>query len=594
MFHIFNRQQRENNNILLYLFAGFVGWTTFSIDDVKAAAFKSPEEQLILEQTRDSNIDDSLGFNINDFYNQPYQQIELVNEGLEKIEKGDTGQGLREIQNAWSLNPNNINVGVILCVKLIQSKDYELALSVAKQIQNTKNSEQFGIGYTLEGMIYAATEELDKAAAAFREAIKILPNEKNALQNLATLAEARKNYSEAKTYLQKILDLEPTQLKALESLARIEYISGNTGKATELLNKAIAEHPEAVSPLITLARYQLKSGQYEDVLKLTEQKNNPTLLELRGKAYFYLGETEQAEQVFLKIIEQLPDSAPANYILADFFFKTRDFSEAAKQIQNTIIKDANYLPARIGEIKILYLTGKVLEANKESESLLEEFGNRQEVLSIAGWLSMQQQDYVQAAKYFEQVADIKPNTEIILWWVNSLWAQKQYDEGFSILHDWITHNPDDISVQLAIADGYMGLQKFPEAKKKYLEVIKKAPNIAGAYNNLAWIEQEENLQQAIKYARRAVEISNQSPQTLDTLAMLLVKDGQIDQSGELLKQAVNKAPNNSELLYHLAEVFVVQNKNDEAMKIIDKLVTLDLSEDMNNRLKILQNKVNKK
>jgi putative PEP-CTERM system TPR-repeat lipoprotein len=519
---------------------------------------------------------------------------ELAKQGSEKLKKGDTQQGLKDLQEAWRLDHKLIAAGVMVTLMHLKNKDYEQALKVAREIQQAKTEKDYGLGYTMEGMVYAAKGEFDNATAAFKEAIRLMPNEQNTLLNLATLAESQKNYVDAKTYLQKIIDIEPANLKALEQLAKIEFQLGDTEKAATLLNKAISAHPEAASPVIALAQNYLKLGKDKEVLAITENKTDPAILEMRGKAYLYLGEKEKARQIFEQIVKQLPQSAPANYILADFFAKTGNIPEAAKQIQNTINKDSKFLPARIGEIKTLFYAGKVAEADKARQSLLKEFDNQQDVLGIAGWLSMQQKDFVQAEKYFRQMAKANPNTEITLWWVNSLLAQKQYDQAITGMKDWLKLHPDDINVQLALADSYMGLQKKPEAKAAYLQLIKMQPKLVPAYNNLAWLVQEEDLKQAINYAETAWSLEKENPQVLDTLGMLLINDGQIDKGAALLKEAVNKAPDNSELLYHLSEVLVMQNKNAEAIPILDKLAKLELSPNMKDRIKILQAKANTK
>ncbi|MDO9104319.1 MAG: PEP-CTERM system TPR-repeat protein PrsT [Methylovulum sp.] len=517
----------------------------------------------------------------------------LTKQGYEKLKKGESKQGLKDLEEARKLDPELILTGVLISLAYLENKDFQKALDVAKEIQQTKRQADYGLGYTAEGMIYAAKGDVEKATSAFQEAIRLLPNEKNALFNLAILAEAEKNYNGAKSYLQRIIDLDPKHLQALERYARIEFTQGNTEKAIALLTQAAASNSGAISPVIALAKYYLKSEKYQDVLNLTQNKSDPEILEMRGKAYLNLGETEKAKQIFEDIVKKMPMSAPANYALADFFAKTGNLNEAAKQIHNTTIKDPSYLPARIGEIKTLFYSGKIDDANRARDSLQKEFGNRQEVLSISGWLSMHQNEFVEAATYFEQLAKINQNSEVTLWWVNSLWSQKRFDESISIMKNWLAQHPDDISVQLTLADGYMGLLNKPEAKNAYLKLISMDPSITAAYNNLAWLEAESDLDQAISYAEKAVSIEKTNPQVLDTLGMLLIKDGQIEKGTQALQDAVDKAPENIELLYHLSEALVMQNKQSEAASVLNKLATFELSPEMKERVSKLQELANK-
>ncbi|WNB77255.1 XrtA/PEP-CTERM system TPR-repeat protein PrsT [Methylomonas koyamae] len=513
--------------------------------------------------------------------------IRLTKQGLEKLNAGDKQQGLKDLEASWKLERRLIPTGVMLALNYVQDKEYERAQKIGKEIQKLTTQKEYGLGYTIEGIVYAAKGELDKAETAFKQAIRRMPDEKNALLNLARLEEKKGHYTDAKTHLQTIVGIESTHLQALEQLAKIEFSLGNTEEATALLNKAINAHPDESGPIIILAQSYLKSGNNQNVLALTKNKTNPALLELRGKAYLSLGETESAEQIFENIVEQLPKSAAANYLLAEFFAKAGNIPEATKQIQNTLNKDPKFLPARIGEIKTLFFSGKTIEADQATQALIKEFGDKPEVLSIAGWLSSQKRDFSQAEKYFEKMARSNLDTELVLWWVNSLWAQNKYDPGFKIIKDWLKNHPDDISVQMAMADGYMGLQKKAEAKEAYLKIIEKQPKLTAAYNNLAWLVQETDLKQAIRYAEIAHDLEKENPLVTDTLGLLLIRDGQLDRGEALLKQATDKAPENAELLYHFAEVLMIRKKPTEAAPILEKLSSLKLSDTMRERVKAL-------
>ena len=568
------------------------------IDNTASAAFfdqsnTGREESLLQDTTETGTIKSMQDIdtikNLFQFNNTPnLEAIRLTNQGLEKLKSGDKTQGLKDLQEAWKISPKTLISGVMLGLNHIENKDYNQALQIAKEIQKLITIDNYGLGYTIEGMAYAGKGELDKATSAFKEAIRLIPNETNSLLNLAILAEEQKSYSDAKKYLQKIIYTNPTHLIALEKLAKIEITLGNTEIANDLLKKAIKAYPEEIRPVILLAQNYLNLGQFQQVITLTQNKTNPAIMEMLGKAYLNLGEAEKAKQVFEKIIEQLPKSAPANYILAELYAKTGNLPEATKQIQITLNKDPKFLPARIGEVKTLFYNGKVSEAEKASQLLIKEFGNQQEVLSINGWISMHQNNYAQAEKYFEAMSKSNLNSEIVLWWVNSLWAQKKHDPGFAIINEWLQNHPDDARVQQALAEGYMGQQKTPQAKAAYLKLVKLQPKSASAYNNLAWLEKDEDLKKAIHYAETALSLEKENPQILDTLGMLLVNDGQIDKGAALLKQAVDKAPDDIELLYHWAEILILQNKNAEANLILDKLAKHEPNPVMQERIKTLR------
>lgn len=573
------------------------------LPSVTRAAHFDPKETTIKQYLQDETPSDEVKTNENmdavkdlikleNTFNK--DALSLTKQGLEKLQAGDKQQGLKALEESWNIDKRLIPTGIMLALNYIQSKNYDRAQEIAKEIQKITTKKEHGMGYTIEGIIHAAKGEPDKAKTAFKSAIRIMSAEKNALLNLAILEEQEKNYKDAKTYLKRIIDIEPTHLQALEKLARIEAAQGNIKNATDLLEKAINAHPDNIRPVIAQTQNFLRSGENQKALDLTENKTEPALLELRGKAYVNLGEIEKAKQIFENIVEQLPNSAPANYVLAEFFAATGNAAEAAKQVQNTLNKDSSFLPARIAEIKTLFYNGKSAEADQATQALIKNFGEKQEILSIAGWLASQRRDYVQAEQYFAKLAKINLDTELVLWWTNSLWAQKKFDQGFKLIKDWLKNNPDDISAQMALADGYMALQKKTEAKAAYLKIIDKQPKLAAAYNNLAWLVQEENLKQAINYAETAQSLEKSNPQVMDTLGLLLARNGQLDKGEALLKEATDKSPNSAELLYHYAEILMMQKKYTEAESILAKLDSNSLNDVTRERVKAMINSLKNK
>lgn len=72
---------------------------------------------------------------------------------------------------------------------------------------------------------------------------------------------------------------------------------------------------------------------------------------------------------------------------------------------------------------------------------------------------------------------------------------------------------------LYLGNIYMQKEDFDEAEKYYKKAIKKQPNLADAYNNLAWLyyTKKENLQEAERLALKALELSPLNENYKDTL-----------------------------------------------------------------------------
>ena len=105
-------------------------------------------------------------------------------------------------------------------------------------------------------------------------------------------------------------------------------------------------------------------------------------------------------------------------------------------------------------------------------------------------------------------------------------------------------------------------KEIDKAKAKYEEVLKLNPKFGPAANNLAYILGEEgaNLDQALSYAQTAREQQPNDPSVADTLGWIYYKKNAYLKASSLLKEAVEKSPNNPIIHYHYA---LAQQKNGD-------------------------------
>jgi len=82
--------------------------------------------------------------------------------------------------------------------------------------------------------------------------------------------------------------------------------------------------------------------------------------------------------------------------------------------------------------------------------------------------------------------------------------------------------------------------------------VRANPQNVTAYNNLAWILGELKSPEAVAVAEQAYKLNPDSPAILDTLGWILVNAGQSQRGLDLLKKALAKAPDASEIHWHLA------------------------------------------
>jgi len=116
---------------------------------------------------------------------------------------------------------------------------------------------------------------------------------------------------------------------------------------------------------------------------------------------------------------------------------------------------------------------------------------------------------------------------------------------------------------------YMHSGRYDQCVKVYKDLLKENPDNAVVLNNLAWAlcayEQVRNLDEALKYAQKAIQIKPHEPNSLDTYGYILYLKGQYDKAADILKQSVRIQANSTNRL-HLGMVYEKMGRTGDAIK----------------------------
>jgi tetratricopeptide (TPR) repeat protein len=124
--------------------------------------------------------------------------------------------------------------------------------------------------YTLAGTARDKTGAIPEAEAAFREALKINPDDFDANLYLGAILYKRRDLDEAKPYLDRALRLDPKSSMARYEVAMFESTSGQYQAAAEELERLVKDDPTWLEPHIELASLYYRLHRPEDGRKERE------------------------------------------------------------------------------------------------------------------------------------------------------------------------------------------------------------------------------------------------------------------------------------------------------------------------------------
>jgi tetratricopeptide (TPR) repeat protein len=114
------------------------------------------------------------------------------------------------------------------------------------------------------------------------------------------------------------------------------------------------------------------------------------------------------------------------------------------------------------------------------------------------------------------------------------------------------------SSQALAAMGYVLYcqKKIPESIDSLKKALGIDPRNANALNSLGFIytETEQKIEEAVSLCRQATQINPKNPAYLDSLGWALFHQGSLEEARASLRAALDGAPGNKEIAFHLREV----------------------------------------
>jgi serine/threonine-protein kinase len=216
---------------------------------------------------------------------------------------GDLQRGLRLIEQAHELAPNDPQPLLARIDLALAGKDVDLAQKTLEELQPLIPGDV--------GLLERSARILDaqgksrEALAQLRTAARLQPSSKR-LHNLAQLEFKLGHITEAKSALNLLLRRSPADFDGQSMLATIELLNGDANRAIELYRQLVNRSP-GTTELSNLSVAYLFAGRYAeaaDTVKtiLARESGNPLYVLNLGDAYLLMGHRSEAEEQYHKVL----------------------------------------------------------------------------------------------------------------------------------------------------------------------------------------------------------------------------------------------------------------------------------------------------
>jgi len=413
----------------------------------------------------------------------------------------------------------------------IHLEQKETAL-VGEQIEallalNDKDAEAL----LLRARFYLLENKAEDAVKDLEEILKKMPSHRDALFFMTEARLALGQTDQARAFLGDLEKYHPNYLKAGLLKIQAAFAEGNAENAYRLANDL----------------YETARGIVPDASNMAQEISQLRVraLSARGLANLRLGKLAEARADLQEVSNASPRSAGAMINLAKVFAAEKNLAEALKLYENAILTDARNFDALSGAIGVLSRQRQFTQAHAKVDEFLAKNADRRDVQAALHYLKsdifLAEKNAAAAETELKRAMESDENyLPAYAAYASLLIARNETDAALAQYRAAVEKKPS-AAVYTLIGMLEETRENLPEAEKNYRRALDLAPQTPIAANNLAWLIADRgqgNLDEALRLAQSAVDRNTGVAGYYDTLGWVYFKKGLYSPAVEQLKKAV--------------------------------------------------------
>lgn len=472
-------------------------------------------------------------------------------------------------------------------VRLKQMGQLQNAILIFEECATLRPNDD-GVQFAL-AQLYLQAQQFSKSSLAIQKAVKIDPKNKWYIQELAYMQFEQGNYKEAAKSFKSLSEQDPKNVEWLfsyaESLMRGNDLQGAV-KSLDKLEEQVGRNPELSLEKFKLYRKIKQDDKaVEELTKaLVDFPDDTQLLANLVDYYFEKKEDEKAFSYLIKLAANDPMNGNAHMALAQYYDRKGDKTQSYSELKKAFVCDDVPLDTKIKVILSMFELQFKLDPEMYDliNLLVDKNPNDARVYTVRGDF------YLKEQKNKEALADFKTaltfdQTKFAIWEQVLImdYQDQNYVSLFNNSSNCLTYFSAMPKVYLFYGISAVQLKKYEEAIDKLSageelitnDNILKSEMLAqkgDAYFALKKNKEgKESYEDALKLESSNVLFKN------NYAYRLALANIDLDKAESLIKQVLEKNPNESHFVDTYGYILFQQKKYTEALREFEKALSLN-------------------
>jgi tetratricopeptide (TPR) repeat protein len=371
---------------------------------------------------------------------------------------------------------------------------------------------------------------------------------------------------------QSLVDSDPGNvlLRFLYSRALLE--GGNDRGARAQLIEATRRSPGFMAAHNALAELALRDGDMNEAMRyadsaLSLDSGNFRAQFLRASALLGLANFDQASSSFNNLLRQFPASVDVRLELALLEERRKNYSGAEAAYKKILESSPNEWRALAGLVQTYSDQQRLDKAAALLDQALQRSPGQAEVRRMLADTAARAGKYDLALQHYQQLASQAPTSIDPLLQIAAVQRMKDdLPAAIATVQKAEALQPRDARAPAMLSSLLESANRKSEAKTQCRQALSLRPYDSALMNNLAFLlaETSDNLDEALKLARRAVETAPNDSLYNDTLGWVYLKKAMNDDALTIFRKLVGQHPDNATFSYHLGMALLQKGDAVEA------------------------------